>query len=56
MTSKSLGGGFTAKQDESGRVRLVKVYGFGKDASKRIRDTKSKRVKVTKAVKGFQRP
>lgn len=55
MTSKSIGR-FNAKPDKSGRVRLTKVYGAGLDASKRIRMKKSKRVRVTKTLKGFQRP
>lgn len=47
MTTKPLGG-FATETDSSGRVRLVKVYGHKKNTSQKIR--------VTKVVKGFQRP
>lgn len=56
MSTKSVGAGFTTKTDKSGRVRLVKVYGYKKSAPQKIRERKSKRVRLTKAVKGFQRP
>jgi hypothetical protein len=56
MTTKTLGGAFTPKTDKSGRVRLVKSSGYKKNASQKIAAKKSKKVRVTRTVKGFQRP
>jgi hypothetical protein len=56
MTTKTLGGAFTPKLDkDSGRVRLVKSSGYKKNASQKIAARKSKKVRVTRTVKGFQR-
>lgn len=58
MITKSLGRGFTTKQDKSGRVRLTKVYGVGLNTSKKIAMRKSNKTKPIsrKAAMKLSRP